>query len=58
MKFEKKFILNYPGNVEDIIDGGWLFGPNTMGEVFRAVFAAYDDQLDRTTVQFEVVGAF
>lgn len=56
MKFEKQFLLHYPGDVEDIVDGGWLFGPNLLGEVFRATSAAYDTHLDRTTVQFEVIG--
>lgn len=51
MKFDKVFMLNYPGKVDMPED---LVGPNTMGEYFRAVVPYYNEATDTTTIVFEL----
>lgn len=52
--FKKEFTLHFRGDALDL-DPDQVYGPNTMGELFRVVCGDYDPVTDRTTVHYEVI---
>jgi hypothetical protein len=51
--FKKEFKLHFPGDAT-AYDPDDVYGPNTMGELFRPAWAFYDAAADRTTIHFDV----
>lgn len=52
--FKKQFKLNFRG-VCLAYDPDEVYGPNTMGELFRPYRADYDPDTDLTTMYFEII---